>query len=288
MRKFVIGISVVLAYALIAVIPGSMAAAASDSVNIEGEVGETVDSEAEHGGFYLRYVGDPAPEPTYSHFYQWGTPYIEAHPEDGAVAFEGTLDLTDRATGSTAMIGLLDKQDLESGQTGWQSGAYIYVTNLANGDVRLGVSDGNVGGEIVQSFLTIPDADANEGALSVTFTVDGTEDPTECETPAGSGTGGAGCLTLEVDSFGSVSDSYGTIRGPSSSVPEFSAGAIPGWEAFPAGPTGVDYDLTVSPVVSVVSDPQSRDDCKDGGHADYGFANQGQCVRFVETGRDSR
>jgi len=34
--------------------------------------------------------------------------------------------------------------------------------------------------------------------------------------------------------------------------------------------------------------PQTKDDCKDGGWADYGFKNQGQCVRFIQTGKDSR
>ena len=33
--------------------------------------------------------------------------------------------------------------------------------------------------------------------------------------------------------------------------------------------------------------PETRDDCKNGGwelFLDYGFVNQGQCIRFVETG----
>lgn len=38
----------------------------------------------------------------------------------------------------------------------------------------------------------------------------------------------------------------------------------------------------------LLPDPGSKDDCKKGGWADYGFANQGQCIRFVNTGQDSR
>lgn len=34
--------------------------------------------------------------------------------------------------------------------------------------------------------------------------------------------------------------------------------------------------------------PEVIDDCKKGGWDIYGFKNQGQCVRYVETGRDSR
>lgn len=38
----------------------------------------------------------------------------------------------------------------------------------------------------------------------------------------------------------------------------------------------------------VLQDAQTVEDCKNGGWANYGFSNQGQCVRFIRTGRDSR
>lgn len=38
----------------------------------------------------------------------------------------------------------------------------------------------------------------------------------------------------------------------------------------------------------VLPDAQSKDDCKKGGWEAYGFKNQGQCVRYVNTGKDSR
>jgi hypothetical protein len=34
--------------------------------------------------------------------------------------------------------------------------------------------------------------------------------------------------------------------------------------------------------------PETKDDCKRGGWRDYGFRNQGQCIRYVNTGYDSR
>ena len=40
--------------------------------------------------------------------------------------------------------------------------------------------------------------------------------------------------------------------------------------------------------VDVVTDPQTKEDCKNGGWEMYGFANQGLCIQFVNTGRDSR
>ena len=34
--------------------------------------------------------------------------------------------------------------------------------------------------------------------------------------------------------------------------------------------------------------PASKDQCMDGGWEEYGFSNQGQCIRFVNTGKDGR
>ena len=51
-----------------------------------------------------------------------------------------------------------------------------------------------------------------------------------------------------------------------------------------SGVTIYDFD----PVVVVPPMATKKDDCKLGGYTTYGFKNQGQCVRFVETGKDSR
>lgn len=262
---------------------GAPAVAGHSPTHISGIVGQVTDAEATFAGFMLRYVGSPAPD-GYDHTYQWGTPYIETAPEAGPVVFDGTIDVTGRANdNSVAMIGLLDKAVLESGQHGYQTGAYLYVNNRANGDVRIGVTDGNVGGEIVQTFVTIPAAEADAGPIAVTFTVDGTADPNTCAVPAGSGVGGEGCMILVVGAHPPISDSYGVITG--GPADEFATGAIPGWDAFPSGASSVGYDLTISPASA---DPQSMDQCKNGGWEAFGFDNQGRCIAFVATGRDSR
>jgi hypothetical protein len=36
------------------------------------------------------------------------------------------------------------------------------------------------------------------------------------------------------------------------------------------------------------ADPTNKDECRNGGWADFGFQNQGLCIRFVNTGKDSR
>lgn len=41
-------------------------------------------------------------------------------------------------------------------------------------------------------------------------------------------------------------------------------------------------------LVVAPADPTTRQDCMNGGWEDFGFKNQGQCIRFVNTGKDSR
>jgi hypothetical protein len=44
----------------------------------------------------------------------------------------------------------------------------------------------------------------------------------------------------------------------------------------------------ISPEPPAPEEPVVIEDCKAGGWSDFGFRNQGQCIRFVETGVDSR
>ena len=44
-----------------------------------------------------------------------------------------------------------------------------------------------------------------------------------------------------------------------------------------------DVSFTLEP-----HDPANKDECKNGGWEAFGFRNQGQCIRFVNTGKDSR
>lgn len=258
------------------------ATAGHDPAHIAGTTGEISDPDASFGGFFLRYVGDPAPA-GYSHSYQWSNPSIEVFPADGPVVFEGTLDLTQRQNdNSVSMIGVVDTRTLENGDNGYQIGAYIYVNNRTNGTVRVGPTDGNLGGEIVQTFVTVPESVADAGPIGVTFTIDGTADPASCATgPSG---GADGCLTLELDGFATLTDSYGSVVG-SGGPDEFAEGGVPGWEVFPSGGGITGYDLTISPADVA---PQTKQQCMNGGWESYGFKNQGQCIRFVETGKDSR
>jgi len=55
---------------------------------------------------------------------------------------------------------------------------------------------------------------------------------------------------------------------------------------FDAGGNWFD-DLHIS-AVPYVTNPETKDDCKKGGFAQYGFRNQGLCIQYVNTGKDSR
>jgi hypothetical protein len=44
----------------------------------------------------------------------------------------------------------------------------------------------------------------------------------------------------------------------------------------------------VSPAPPAPVDPESKDECRNGGWSNFDFRNQGQCIRFIETGYDSR
>ena len=72
----------------------------------------------------------------------------------------------------------------------------------------------------------------------------------------------------------------------------FRAGS--GWAGFDGNVDGLKiglagdvtiYDFELDPVIN---DPSDKDECKDGGWMDFGFKNQGQCIRFVNTDQDSR
>jgi hypothetical protein len=51
---------------------------------------------------------------------------------------------------------------------------------------------------------------------------------------------------------------------------------------------GQDSETFQVVVVSAPTSPATKDDCKNGGWRAFGFRNQGQCIAFVQTGRDGR
>lgn len=80
-------------------------------------------------------------------------------------------------------------------------------------------------------------------------------------------------------------DGPAVIRAFAMNVGDTSAGDV-GLDGFlDAVVVTVDGDATT---YDFEPDPDDKDDCKGGGWEAYGFRNQGQCIRFVNTGQDSR
>jgi hypothetical protein len=237
------------------------------NVIASGVSGDTsVDPDAIYASYMLRYVGNPPPtghDP--SHNYQWASPSIfTPSPEDGPVMLSGSIDVDSQTVGTVAMIGLLDQDDLAAGNHNFQRGAYVYIFRSSATAWRIGVTDGNAGGEIVQTFVTISDTDLPaDGVLNVVFTVDGTVDGTTCA--VGSSTAPAGCISLQITG-GSVNatltDSYGDLVGANSASPEFANGAVFGWDDYVGSNVG--YSLTVPSITS--GSPEGR--------ANFGFVSK--------------
>ena len=260
------------------------AIAAGPEATISGTVGENVSTTDDYDGRHLRYVGDPAPA-GYASWYQWGSPYVLTEsPEDGPVTMSGTIDVTDMThDGDVAVIGLHDADALGAGDRGEKAEVGIYIA-LTGGEYVVGLTDGDAGGgEFTQRFTSFAPEQLPDGLLEVAFVVDGTLDAATCASDPADVPTADGCMTLTVNDQ-TVTDSYGTIVPTDIEIEtELGNGAHPGWySAYDTeGPNvGVDFDLTVTPVV--LTPPQSADDCRDGGYEAFDFKNQGRCIASVQ------
>ncbi len=185
----------------------------AETIPFNGEVGYITDTNATSSLWYLRQVGNPAPS-GYSHAYQWGTPQITCNPNSLPVEFSGTINVSSMVIGDVSMIGLIDKGLLEINKTGYQSGAYIYIYKNSATTVRIGPSDGNLGGEIISKFkdYTIP----GDGIFNISMTISANQ------------------ISISVNTDTAIIDIYGVKKGTFTyDWEEFSSGAIPGWDNYP-------------------------------------------------------
>ena len=267
---------------------GGASAETTNSAQFTGTVGELVDTSTVGTSFptgFVRHVGNPAPD-GYAHDYQWGAPAITT-PADAVVTFTGTVDVVDAVEGDLAFVGLLDTATLAAGGRGRHEGSYVYAFMKGADTLVLGLSDGrdrgHEGGEYVQVFHTI-DLTGSDRILDVTFTIaPGDLSATDtCASHPSDVPTADGCMTLAVDELDVLTDSYGTVTDDDvNGGVEFRDGGTAGWDgAYNVAATGIDYNLTVTPVI--VSRPRTKDDCKHGGYADFGYKNQGECVSDVE------
>ncbi len=149
-------------------------------------------------------------------------------PNTTPVLIEGWVELTSLTSGGAIMVGLLDKQWVDGGSSGYMGGAYAYFANV--GVNRVGPSDGNFGGEIVDTFV---DLVRNPGGPNLV--------PFSMLISAGSIE-----VTLGVDT---LTDTYGVIKAVNSTTAyawdEFQYGAYLGIDLW--APSGsVTYSLTAT------------------------------------------
>lgn len=192
-------------------------------------VGAINDQAATSKEWYMRQVGNPAPA-GYSHAYQWGMPSLTCDPNNTPVTFTGTIDVNSMVTGNVAFVGLVDKGLLANGKTGYQSGAYLYVFKNSATTVRIGPTDGNLGGEIVQVFT---DYAVGDGILDIVMTIS------------------AQNISLSIDGNPAMQDSYGDVKVLNNDVAnglyawnEFANGAVPGWDNFQSNTMPYNLSLT--------------------------------------------
>lgn len=153
-------------------------------------------------------------------------------PNAAAVEISGFVDLSGLAQGSAVLLGFVDAAHHDGGGSTFMGGAYVYVSRTGTG-IRVAVSDGNLGGEIVQAFHNV----AGETAVSFTALI------------------GLGEIQLDWTAgaqSGSLSDSYGAIKTLNNAGAyawdEFALGAYLAVDLFANAPLPGTVEFSVSTV----------------------------------------
>jgi hypothetical protein len=145
-----------------------------------------------------------------------------------------------------------------------------------------GTADNSMQSEAVTSLA---DAEGSTACEPGTFSSDGLSPCEPC--PIGKyqpETGQTSCIDAPEGSFVSTIGAAQAILCPVGTFSDFTGATA--CLACDAGFTTTGPGATFC--VLAVNDPVTKDDCKKGGWKDFDFKNQGQCVRFVNTGKDSR
>ena len=213
----------------------------------------------------------------------------------------GLLNPTAEFTPSTTAGDAPLPVDFDASASNDQDGTIVsYAWDFGDGNVGTGVTTSHTyatpGSYVVT--LTVTDNHGRTGQASATITVN---QPMAAPTAVATATPGTGPAPLAVvlDGSGS-SDSDGTIvsyawdlgDGNNATGPVVShVYTTPG--TYVATLTITDnHGLTATAQVSIqvnpVPQPQTDADCKKNGWQAYGFRNQGQCIRYVNTGKDDR
>lgn len=169
-------------------------------------------ADAGWGGDYTRWTGE-----TFT-------------PNTDPVTIEGSVELSNLTQNGAVMIGLLDKRWVDDGHSNYMGGAYAYIANIGDTRFRIGPSDGNLGGEIVQTYVEVPRDPNGPNLIDFSMVIN------------------AGTIDLTVGAD-TRTDTYGVIKDMNSTDAypwnEFEFGAYLGADLW--SPNGsVDYHLEAS------------------------------------------
>ena len=171
---------------------------------------------------------------------------------------------------------------------GWENvteGGTYYLRVLADTERAFATGVTNEAACVEFVALLHPDDRPDPGAIDgVVTTTEGA--PIEGATVTVTDMSGAEVGTTTTDSSGAYT--VADLAPGSYTVTVEADGFLPATEedvvVTEAETTTVDFVLEAE----APADPDTREDCMRGGWQDYGFRNQGQCIRFVNTGMDRR
>lgn len=143
-----------------------------------------------------------------------------------------------------------------------------FVTGYFTGEVVIGSGE---------QARVLESVDSGNDVLVARFHADGVVD---WATSAGSRSAGGGAVAVGPDGHAVVTGHFSESLTFGSGDDQVMLTSALVWDMFLA--------RYVSVPASVRATPATRDQCMRGGHADFGFRNQGQCLRFVNTGQDPR
>jgi hypothetical protein len=157
---------------------------------------------------------------------------FDLFPNDMPITFTFAVNAAGLQNNGAVLIGLLDKKYVDEGSSGYMGGAYAYFGRIGN-NLRVGPTDGNLGGEIVQVFKTLTDYFISPTDIYLTMLIH------------------ANSITIMINSD-IITDTYGAIKTLNNTGAylwdEFENGAYIGIDSWPYDEYGINdmtYNVTI-------------------------------------------
>jgi LPXTG-motif cell wall-anchored protein len=164
-------------------------------------------------------------------------------PNNAPVVVSGSVNPSGITSNGALLVGLVDKQAVDNGNSDFFDGAYAYFGNRG-GQLTVGPSDGNAGGEFVQNFVNVAYPYGSGELVHFTMTLfDGVID-LSFEYPGGT-------------SYGPITDTYGDVKDDTTTWDEFQFGAYLGADLWSTQNGTAQVDATGESQAGVIPEPGS-------------------------------